>query len=148
MTIKVPRSRKFPPRISQDDLKAQVTSTLNAKGANNHFQAQFYEATSHEVIGSQEFKYSTMQPNIKINNDKEAWQTAYDFIFDFLQKNKMNLTLSTMDVEFSIKKEKPELVNLFDDIDRNQYFDDLIEQAKNSDDFNTYVNNFAMEEGL
>ena len=148
MTIKVPRSRRFPQRENQEDVKAQIAVVLKEKGANNHFQAQFYVETCREVVGSTEFKFSTLQPKIKIKDDKEDWQTAYDFIFDFLQKNKMDLTIQAMNIEFELKKEKPVLVNLFDGISRDQYFDDLIEQAKNSVDFSTHVQNFAAEEGI
>lgn len=148
MSIRVPRSRKFPPRTSQEELKAKTAEILKEKGANNHFQAQFYEATSRAVVGSKDFKFSTLQPIIKINSDKEEWQMAYDFIYDFLKKNKMDLTLSTMDVEFNLKKEKPNITNLFDGISRDQYFEDLNLQDENSKSFSKHVEDFAKENGL
>lgn len=148
MTIRVPRSRKFPSRISQEDLKAKTTAVFKEVGANNHFQAQFYEATSREVIGSNNFRFSTLQPKLKIGGEKEAWQMAYDFIFDFLQKNKMDLTLSTMNTEFLHEGKKPVLTNLFDDIDRNNFFEDLKDQAENSSSFSNHVSDWAKEEGI
>lgn len=148
MTIKVPRSRKFPSRISQEDLKAKTSAVLKEKGANNHFQAQFYEATSQVVIGSDNFHFSTLQPKLKIKSDIEAWQMAYDFIFDFLQKNKMDLTLSTMNTEFKVEGKKPILTNTFDSIDRSNYFEDLKEQAENTESFSKHVDDFAKEEAI
>lgn len=146
--LRLPRCRKFPPRISQEDLKAQTTAIMKEKGANYHFQAQYYEATSHEVVGSNNPKFSTLQPSIKINKNNSAWAYSYDFVFDFLQKNNMELTLSTINVELG--KQKPVKTNIFEEKDRNQYFKDL-KQTSNTlkhQSFSKHVNEFAKEEGI
>ncbi|KAK8893177.1 hypothetical protein M9Y10_021592 [Tritrichomonas musculus] len=146
--LRLPHCRKFPPRISQEDLKAQTTAVMKEKGANYHFQAQYYEATSHEVVGSKNPKFSTLQPSIKIHNDDDAWVYSFDFVFDFLQKNEMNLTLSTLNVELG--KKKPARTDHFSQNDRNQYFKDLKQISNNlkHQSFSKHVNEFAKEEGI
>ena len=146
--LKLPRCRKFPPRISQEDLKAQTTEVMKEKGANYHFQAQFYEATSHEVVGSKNPKFTTLQPQPKIRDKDDAWAQSYDFVFDFLKKNGMQLTLSSMNVEFGRKK--PIQTDIFEQEDRNEFFDDLIQQSKSMkrQSFKNRVKQFAKEEGL
>lgn len=147
--IRLPRCRKFPPRISQEELKSQTTNVMKEKGANNHFQAQFYRETSQEVVGSKDPKFATLQPILKIKDDNEAWQQSYEFVFDFLKKNEMTLTLETMNVEFNLKMQKPLSINLFDELDREQFCEDLLDQTRNTErNFENDVNEFAEKEGI
>ena len=146
--IKLPHCRKFPPRISQEDLKAQTTEVMKEKGANYHFQAQFYEATSHEVVGSKNPKFCTLQPKL-VEHSEQYWAEAYEFVYDFLKKNGMDLTLSTLKVEFGKGKE-PKLGGTFKDYDRNEYFSDLMAVSKSMKDisFKARVDEFAEQEHL
>ena len=97
--IKLPHCRKFPPRISQEDLKAKTTEVMKEKGANYHYQAEFYKATSEEVVGSPDPKVCTLQPRIR-EHDEEAWMNAYELVYEFLKEHNMQITLDTMKVEF------------------------------------------------
>ena len=146
--IKLPHCRKFPPRISQEDLKAQTTEVMKEKGANYHFQAQFYEATSHEVVGSKEPKFCTLQPKI-VPHDEEPWAQAYEFVYDFLAKNGMDLTLSTLKVEFGKGKE-PKNGGMFDDYPRDEFFSGLMEvsDAMKGVSFKDRVEEFSEQERL
>ncbi|OHS93603.1 hypothetical protein TRFO_40107 [Tritrichomonas foetus] len=147
--LRLPRCRKFPPRISQEDLKAQTTEVMKEKGANYHFQAQFYEATSHEVVGSKNPKFCTLQPSPKIKDEEDPWAQSYDFVMTYLKKNGMDLTLSAMNVEFG--KKKPTNTDIFDQEDLlDQFFEDLIDQSKNmkNNTFKKCVSDFARREGF
>ena len=150
--LHLPRCRKFPPRVSQEDLKAKTTAVMKEKGANYHFQAQYYEAASKEVVGSTNPKFTTLQPTIKLNNDKTPWAYSYDFVFDFLKKNNMELTLSTINVELGKKNSRllTGKSNLFNEEDRDQYFSELnhISEQLNYRSFAKEVNEFAQEEGI
>lgn len=150
MSLKLPRCRKFPPRISQEDLKAQTTEVLKEKGANNHYQAQFYEATSHEVVGSDNPKFATLQPHPKVHEDDDAWNTAYEFVYQFLRENQMDFTLSTLEVEFGGKENEPKSAGTFDSISTSEYFEDLKQTSDNLNEktFNDFVDEFAENEGL
>lgn len=129
--LKLPPSRKFPPRMSQEELKARTTHVMKEKGANYHFQAQFYEATSHEVVGSDDPKFCTLQPKVKRKSTEVTWKQAYDFIYDFLEKHKMDLTLATLSVEFGSAGE-PDRTDAFRNQDRDQYFAQLRETQRES----------------
>jgi hypothetical protein len=86
--------------MSQEELKARTTQVMKEKGANYHFQAKFYEATSQEVVGSSDPKFCTLQPKAKHKPGEQAWADAYAFISDYLRRFGMTLTLQTAEVEF------------------------------------------------
>lgn len=146
--LKLPHCRKFPPRISQEELKARTTEVMKEKGANYHFQAEFYEATSQEVVGSRNPKFCTLQPKM-VHHDEDHWAEAYEFVYHFLREHKMDLTLETMEKEFD-RKTKPELIGTFDKEDRNRFFAELLGTAENMKEksFQDRVEDFAVTEGL
>jgi hypothetical protein len=127
--LKPGHGRKFPTRISQEDLKSETMKHLTSKGANFHFQASFYTYTSEEVVGSKDPKFATLQPTIKSNIENEAWAQAWEFIYDFLQSKRMVITLKSMKVEFG-KRGEPPLGGLFEQEDRDQFFSDLLALEK------------------
>jgi hypothetical protein len=134
--------------MSEEDLKAQTSEVMKEKGANNHCQAQFYEVTSREVIGSLDPQFSTLQPKIR-DHPEEAWGKAYEFIYSFLKKHQMALTLSTMKVEFQGTGE-PSLAGIFDRTDHGRFIGDLSEVAQTlrGTSFGQKVEAFITREGL
>jgi hypothetical protein len=145
--VKLPHCRKFPPRISQEDLKAQTTEVMKDKGANYHFQAQFYEATSHEVVGSPDIQFSTLQPKVE-DHPQESWTKAYEFVYSFLKRHDMSLTLSTLKVEFQGSGE-PKLSGVFDRTDHERFIGDLsrVAQGLRRVSFDQRVHEFITGQG-
>jgi hypothetical protein len=107
--------------MSQEELKARTTQVMKEKGANYHFQAQFYEATSRKVVGSTNAKFCTLQPSAKQKPGEQAWADAYEFVYHYLESFQMELTLQTLGVEFRDAPE-PQRVGTFDGQDRDAYF--------------------------
>jgi hypothetical protein len=93
---------------------------MKERGANYHFQAQFYEATSHEVVGSDNPKFCTLQPSAKQKADDPAWTRAYEFVYNFLESANMDLTLSSLRVEFG-RAGEPRRKGTFDSQDREAF---------------------------
>jgi hypothetical protein len=110
--------------MSQEELKNRTTQVMKVRGANYHFQAQFYEATSHDVVGSRDPKFCTLQPKVKKKAGDPAWTQAYEFVYNFLQKAEMDLTLRTLSVEFG-RGGEPRRAGTFDRQDRDAYFAEL-----------------------
>jgi hypothetical protein len=74
--LKVPRCQKYSPRMSQEELKAHTTEAMRDNGANFHFQAVFYEAMSHEVVGSPNPILST---RVRLPVRDDAWSHEDEF---------------------------------------------------------------------
>ena len=109
----------------EEDLLAKELPKVLAQGANNHSKASFVKKIGKCVTGSTNPKFFSMQPQIKVRNNNNAWNSAYQVVFNYLNENFMELTLKVIDREFSCpkcKKEKPPKTNV-DDID----FDNLIQ---------------------
>lgn len=73
---------------------------LDRCGVEMQTQAQFTYEISKHVIGSYDFMFSSLQPEVKIRND-EAWKRAYVLAFKYLQKYEMKTTLATVEKEFA-----------------------------------------------
>jgi hypothetical protein len=127
--VKAAHDRKFPTRISQEDLKTETMNYLASKGANGHFQAAFYAHTSGEVVGSSNPKFVTLQPTVRGTVEDEAWVQAFEFLYNFLETKGMALTPKAVRVEFGREREPP-LGGLFDRVDRDQFFGNLLARAK------------------
>jgi hypothetical protein len=146
--VKLPHCRKFPPRISPEDLKAQTSEVMREKGANNHFQADYYERTCREVIGSTDPQFSTLQPKVR-SHSEEAWAKGYEFVYSFLKKHQMDLTLSTLKVEFQ-KVGEPSIAGIFDRADHGRVIADLsgVAERLRGSKFDQKVHAFVAAEGL
>lgn len=145
MSLRLPRCRKFPRRISQEELKSRTTQEVNDKGGNTHFQAQFYSATAKEVVGSADPLFFTLQPVLR-EHDEEAWAQAYEFVYAFLKKHKMTITRDTVKTEFAGGSEPP-LVGTFDNYDMEEFADALLEmsQTLNETSLKDRVESFAVD---
>lgn len=123
---------------------------MKEKGANYHFQAEFYEATCHEVVGSRNPIFCTLQPKLG-QHTEDRWAEAYEFVYNYLREHQMDLTLSAMEKEFD-RKTKPELVGTFDEggTDRNKFFAELLgtAEAMKEKTFQERVEEFAVIEDL
>jgi hypothetical protein len=118
-------SRKFPTRISQEELKIETMKYLASKGANFHFQSRFYAESTGAVLSSGNPKLVTLIPRLKDRSDNEAWAEAYEFAYHFLESHRMQQTLHALRVEFGGAGE-PIRVGTFDQADRNAFFQDLL----------------------
>jgi hypothetical protein len=145
--VTLPHARKFPARLSQEELKSRTAEVLKEKGGNFHFQAQFYRDTAQGVVGSKSPVFSRLQPKVK-NRTEESWINAYEFIYDFLRDHRMRLTLETMKIEFQEKRE-PILAGTFTEFPRDQYVEELKEASDNlrSSSFAQRVQSLAESQG-
>ena len=91
--------RKIPPQCSKKELLEKTSAELERCGVEMQTQAQFtYEIGKH-VIGSRDFRFLSLQPEVKLRED-EAWSRAYVLVFKYLQKYDMKTTLATIEREF------------------------------------------------
>ena len=146
MSAKIPPARRFPKRLSQQELKDKTTAYMNENGADNHFKAEYYCKTAEEVVGLKDHIFFTLQPNIKHNDYKNnAWNRTYDLVIKWLQENQMQITLETMEKEFGSKGMPPEDEEISD---VSQYFDELEKISKKigKKDFETRVQEWKEED--
>jgi hypothetical protein len=101
---------------------------MKRKSANYYFQAQFYEATSREVIGSPTTVFTTLQPKVR-DHPEGAWEKSYEFVYSFMKKNEMDLTLSTLAVEFE-ESGGPKIKGIFDKTDHGRFVSDLVQVSQ------------------
>ena len=128
MSAKIPPARRFPKRLSQQELKDKTTAYMNENGADNHFKAQYYCKTAEEVVGLKDQIFFTLQPCIKHNDFKDiSWNRTYDLVIKWLQENQMEITLQTMEKEFGSQGMPPEDDNL---TEIQQYFEQLEKTSK------------------
>jgi hypothetical protein len=85
-------------RISRTELIRESRETLQRFGVGNHSRAAFIRKISSEVVGSTEPIFVQLQPKL-LPHDTDAWANAFSVVFEFLKRNKMTLTLETVEVE-------------------------------------------------
>jgi hypothetical protein len=141
--LQVPHCRTFPPRVSHEELKARTTEVMRKNGANFHFQAALYEAASHEVVGSRDPAFCTLQPKMKLPVMDEAWAAAYEFAFEFLRAHAMELTPSAVTAECG-RAGPPASKGRFKRIGRDAFFSELIAIQRTA--FQDQVDRFARGE--
>ena len=129
MSAKIPPARRFPKRLSQEELKEKTSKYMNMNGADNHFKALYYRKTADEVVGLDDNKFYTLQPDIHHKDYKDvAWNRTFDFVIKWLQQYDMQITLEAMEKEFGSDGMPPEDDSL-DNID--EYFNEL-QKARNT----------------
>lgn len=100
MSGKVPPCRRFPKRLSQQELKEKTTNYMNENGADNHYKAEYYLEAAKLVVGMKDQKFFTLQPNIHHKDSKnDAWGLVFQLVIQFLKQNNMNLTIESMQKE-------------------------------------------------
>lgn len=100
MSAKIPPARRFPKRLSQQELKEKTTKYMNENGADSHFKAQYYLEAAQLVVGMNDQMFFTLQPNIHHSDYKsKAWNRVFQYVLQYLEENEMLLTAE------SIKKE-------------------------------------------
>jgi hypothetical protein len=124
--MKVPRSRTFPTRESQDRSKVETANAVRQSGAGSHLQAQFYTDTARAVAASSSPALVALRPDVLAIRE-ERWVRAYEFVRHFLADHKMGLALATLAVEFPAIAELG-LQDTFNAVDRDEYFRELCAQ--------------------
>ncbi|EAX98659.1 hypothetical protein TVAG_403410 [Trichomonas vaginalis G3] len=100
MSAKIPPARRFPKRLSQQELKDKTTKYMNDNGADNHYKAQYYLEAANLVVGMKDPKFFTLQPNTHHTDYKnQAWNIVYQLVLQFLEENNMKLTIDTITKE-------------------------------------------------
>ena len=110
---KIPPARKFPKRLSQEELSEKTTNYMNSLGAENFYKARYYCESAPIIIGQKSPKFFSLQPAIRHSDGKnEAWNKAYSIVLDYLESNKMEFSLQTIKTEFGktgIPKDFPKI---------------------------------------
>ncbi|EAY11441.1 hypothetical protein TVAG_418780 [Trichomonas vaginalis G3] len=129
MSAKIPPARRFPKRLSQQELKEKTTYYMNENGADNHYKAQYYLEAAKLVVGMKDQKYFTLQPNVHHADYKDkAWNVVYQLIIKYLEENNMTLTIDSIKKECGnagLPKEDTDFNNL------DEYFGSLLDLAEN-----------------
>ena len=95
--------KKVPHQIHKYELMDLVSDELDRCGVEMQTQAQFSYELSKYVIGSKNFRFVSLQPEIRLR-DEEAWTRAYTLVMKYLQKLEMKTTLATIEREAAGKK--------------------------------------------
>jgi len=109
---KIPIARRFPKRISQEELQNRTTEYMNNRGADNHYRAAYYFESCKEAQSNQDPKFYFFQPNIQHQDGENmVWNRALSLVYSYLKNSNMDITLKCMNHEF---KKSPVLKNLED----------------------------------
>jgi len=132
-TIKLPRVRRYPPPLSQEEIQRRSQIEMQKKGAMNHFLALKNAEYSKIVSESDRAIFSVLKTPPKIKKD-EAWRIALCFVYDFLKEN--NLQQSTDVFLRESMKNSNDLNKMFKKPNRTEYFVKmLLPAARTREDF-------------
>lgn len=98
MTLHFRNGRKFPQRISKEELYELTQQKLGECGVDVVAQAQFTSLMCKSVVGNNNYMFLSLQPRLKLHTDP-AWRAAYTVAISFLQTHQMQITLDTIQTE-------------------------------------------------
>ncbi|KAK8837720.1 hypothetical protein M9Y10_036255 [Tritrichomonas musculus] len=87
----------------RDKILKNTPPYIEKCGVKNHERAKYISMISKEVIGSDNFKFSSMQSLIRDHHDYLEWNMAYTIVKNFLKDNNCVETLKVIDYEFDNK---------------------------------------------
>ena len=96
--INLPHSRRFPPRLSPEELQKRSLNILEKTGCLNNLQSFQYHQSAKIAYTENKEKFHLLKSNPKIRNNK-SWEITYILVFRFLEQFKMNNTESTIKIE-------------------------------------------------
>ena len=102
-TLHFRRGRKFPQRISREELYELVQEKIGECGVDLIAQAQFTSSMAKEVVGHKDHIFSSLQPKLKLRTDP-AWRGAFSLVLSILEAYKMQITLDTIQTEVRDKR--------------------------------------------
>ena len=117
---------KSPTKIS--DNAQRTEKYIQQTGNYNNIQAKYNYLCAkaiHENMNPRLFMLMASPKKMK----SEAWEQAYEFVYDFLKKSHLPHTLETVHTEF-LETGEPEIQEIFDQYDRNEYFASLLDAAQ------------------
>lgn len=127
---KIPPARRFPKRLSQQELKDSTSAYMNKLGADNHYKAMYYQETAEEVVGMKSQMFFSIQPDLHHTDYKnESWNICYRYVLEFLNANQMFLTVKAIKKELGSAGLPPE-TDIFDSDNLYGYFEQLIGVSK------------------
>lgn len=128
----IPPARRFPKRLSQQELKDKTTDYMNENGYDNHYKAMYYKETADQVVGLNDHKFFTLQPILYHKDlENEAWNKTYELVIKYLEENECELTIDTIKKEFG---DRPKVDSTLSDTD--EYFEELFGISKELKDMN------------
>lgn len=146
MSIKFRHGRKFPPRISREELYDRTNQRVEECGVNNHFQAQFTNNIAKEVVGLKDHKYESLQPELKLK-DAPAWKDAFTVVQQYLTDFQMKITLESISIELQ-KQKLPVNESFLKNTNSISILSRLVDESSNLPSFIDQVDQFAKEEGI
>lgn len=144
--IKFRHGRKFPPRITREDLYKRTNQKVEECGVNNHFQALFTDKIAKEVVGLKEYKYESVQPELKLKNDV-SWRSAFTVVQHYLNDFQMKITLNTISTEAQ-KQKLPANEAILQKTNSVSFLGQLVDDSSNLPTFKDRVELFAKDENL
>ncbi|OHT17628.1 hypothetical protein TRFO_00897 [Tritrichomonas foetus] len=137
--------------ISEEKLLKMTRNAYDRSGADNYCEAKTLHLLSRAISHSKKPELATLQPNIRVKAESDAWKQAFILAISFLKKYQMELALRTVIVEvpksFSISTKKfssPDSVTrVFNDImkTKNNILDKTFE-----DKLNDFIEEMEMED--
>lgn len=98
MTLHFRHVRKFPQKVSKEELYELTQQKLGECGVDVVAQAQFTSLMCKNVIGNNNYLFLSLQPHLKLRTDP-AWRAAYTVAISFLQIYQMQISLDTIQTE-------------------------------------------------
>ena len=114
---------KSPTKIIDNAKKTE--EYIRSTGNYNYLQAKYNLMCANAIHENPNPHLFTLIATPK-KMESEAWEQAYEFVFDFLKKSRLHLTLETVHTEF-LEIGEPEIQGIFDKYNRNDYFASLLD---------------------
>lgn len=126
--LRLPLQKKYPPKLSQEQLRERTNLELKNHGVDNHLQAKINYQTCEAIIQSDNQIFNSIKPHPRPCHKTMAWKIALEFIYDFMKQNKLIESYKTTHLEMT-QVGDPKSTGFFAQHERNIYFQKLLQTA-------------------
>ena len=131
-SIKLPISPKYQAPTKIADISKIVNDYLKHHGIPNKMQSKYIALIAKYMIKNKNEHFPTMIAKPKVGKS-EAWQQAYEFIYEYFSKNQLKFTLETLKYELK-DVELPNISGIISGLDPEngltEYFESLIKSSQ------------------
>ena len=129
MKLRLPLEKKFPPKLTREQLRFKANEELRQKGVENHLQAIINRNTLEEVLKSENPVFNMIRPSPKQCHKTQAWKIALEFVLDYVKAYQLSETNKTIHLELK-EVGDPKSTGFFIKNNREEYFKKLQHVSK------------------
>ncbi|EAY05542.1 hypothetical protein TVAG_318970 [Trichomonas vaginalis G3] len=147
--LRLPMEKKYPPKLTQEQLRERTNQELKKYGVENHLQAKINYQTCEAIVQADNKIFDSIKPHPRQCHKTLAWKIALEFIYDFMKQNKLTESYKTAHLEMS-QVGDPKSTGFFAQHDREIYFEKLLQTANENGrkTFDDRLNEFRKEQAL